>query len=105
VEGLHWFVCHKWGTASASVLGSCSGSFNEPIRGSHDLLRQKPPSLDIVRVELNLNGLSDNAVHISGFRGEDGRIVEFIAVSLVDTVFSYGRLVRMFYSYVPLILL
>jgi hypothetical protein len=27
-----------------------------------------------------------------GFRGEDGRIVELNAVSLVDTVFSYGRL-------------
>jgi hypothetical protein len=39
---------------------------------------------------------SDNAVHISGFRGEDERIVELNAVSLVDTVFSYGRLVRMF---------
>jgi hypothetical protein len=33
-------------------------------------------SVDIVGVELNLNGLPDNAVHISGSRGEDGRIVE-----------------------------
>jgi hypothetical protein len=47
-------------------------------------------------VEFNLNGLFDNAVHISGFRGKDGRIVELDAVSLVDTVFGYGRLVRMF---------
>jgi hypothetical protein len=47
-------------------------------------------------VEFNLNGLPDNAVHISGFQGEDGRIVELNAVSLVDTVFSYGRLLRMF---------
>jgi hypothetical protein len=53
-------------------------------------------SADIVRVEFNLNGLRDNAVHISGFRGEDESIVELNAVSLVDTVFSYGRLVRMF---------
>jgi hypothetical protein len=47
-------------------------------------------------LEFNLNGLPDNAISISGFRGEDGRIVELIAVSLVDTVFSYGRLVRKF---------
>jgi hypothetical protein len=52
-------------------------------------------SVDIVGVEFNLNGLPDNAIHISGFRGEDGRIVELNAVSLGDTVFSYGRLVRM----------
>jgi hypothetical protein len=56
-------------------------------------------------VEFNLNGLPDNAVHITGFRGEDGSIVELNAMFLVDTVFSYGRLVRMFYSYVPLMLL
>jgi hypothetical protein len=36
-------------------------------------------SADIVGVEFNLIGLSDNAVHISGFRGEDGRIVELNA--------------------------
>jgi hypothetical protein len=53
-------------------------------------------SVDIVRVEFNLNSLPNNGVHISGFRGEDGRIVELNAVSVVDTVFSYGRLVRMF---------
>jgi hypothetical protein len=46
-------------------------------------------------VEFNLNGLPDNAAHISGFHGEDEKIVELNAVSLVDTVFSYGRLVRM----------
>jgi hypothetical protein len=53
-------------------------------------------SVDIVRVEFNLNGLPDNAVHLSGFRGEDGKIVELNVVSLVNNVFSYGRLVRMF---------
>jgi hypothetical protein len=31
-------------------------------------------------MKFNLNGLPDNAVHISGFRGEDGRIVEMNAV-------------------------
>jgi hypothetical protein len=47
-------------------------------------------------VEFNLNGIPDNAAHIPGFRGEDERIVELNVVSLVDTLFSYGRLVRMF---------
>jgi hypothetical protein len=42
-------------------------------------------------VEFNLNGLPNNAVHTSGFRGEDGRIVELNALSMVDTVFSYIR--------------
>jgi hypothetical protein len=48
-------------------------------------------------VEFNLDGLPDNAVNISGLCGEDGRIVELNAVSLADTVFSYGQLVRTFY--------
>jgi hypothetical protein len=46
-------------------------------------------------VEFKLNGLLDNAVHISGFRGEDGSIVDLNTMFLVDTVISYGRLVRM----------
>jgi hypothetical protein len=33
-------------------------------------------SADIVRMKFNLNGLPNNAVHISNFRGEDGRTVE-----------------------------
>jgi hypothetical protein len=37
-------------------------------------------------MEFNLNGLPDNAVHISGFRGDNERIEELNAVSLVDTV-------------------
>jgi hypothetical protein len=53
-------------------------------------------SVDIARVEFNLNGLPDNEVHTSSFRGENGRTVELNVVSMVDTVFSYGQLVRMF---------
>jgi hypothetical protein len=65
--------------------------FREPIRGFHDLPRQKATlSVHIVWVEFNLNGIYNNAIHISVFHGEDGRIVEMNAVSLVDTVFSYG---------------
>jgi hypothetical protein len=41
-------------------------------------------------MEFILSGLPDNAVHIFDFGGEDGRIVELNAVSLVDTVFNYG---------------
>jgi hypothetical protein len=77
-------------------LGHVPKFFREPIKGFHDLQTKTTLSVDIVGVEFNLNGLPDNAVHISDFRGEDGRIVELNAVSLVDTVFSYGRLVRMF---------
>jgi hypothetical protein len=47
-------------------------------------------------VQFNLYDLPENAVYISGFRGEDGSIVELHAMSLVDTVFSYGRLLRIF---------
>jgi hypothetical protein len=53
-------------------------------------------SVDIVMVEFTLSGLHNNAVHTSVFHCEDGSIVELNAVSLVDTVFGYGRLVRVF---------
>jgi hypothetical protein len=39
----------------------------------------------MLRMELNLNGLPDNAVQISGFHGNDGRIVELNVMSLVDS--------------------
>jgi hypothetical protein len=61
--------------------------------------------VDIVRVEFNLNGLAHNVVHISDFRGKDERTVELNALSVVGTVFSYGRLAQLFYTDVPLILL
>jgi hypothetical protein len=54
-------------------------------------------------VEFNINGILDNAVHISGFLGEDGRIVELNAVSLVDTVFSYGYNPTLLSPFFPLI--
>jgi hypothetical protein len=56
------------------------------MRGFHDLLRQKP----IAGMELNLNGLPNNAIHVSGFGGKDGGIVKLNAVSRMDVVFSYG---------------
>jgi hypothetical protein len=56
-------------------------------------------------VEFNLNDILNYAVYVSGFRGEDGGIMESNAVSLVGTVFGYGRLVRILLSDVPLMLL
>jgi hypothetical protein len=47
-------------------------------------------SVRIIGIELNLNGLHNDAVHVSGFSGEDGGFVELNAVSQVDGVFSYG---------------
>jgi hypothetical protein len=40
----------------------------------------------MVTVEFSLNGLPDNAVHISGFCGEDGRIVELNALHGQDCI-------------------
>jgi hypothetical protein len=44
----------------------------------------------VVGIELNLNGLPNDAINVSGFSGEDGGIVKLNAVSQVDAVFSYG---------------
>jgi hypothetical protein len=41
-------------------------------------------------MELNLNGLRNNVIRVSGFSGEDGGIVKQNVVSQVDAVFSYG---------------
>jgi hypothetical protein len=62
-------------------------------------------SVDIVRMEFNLDGLPNSAVHVSGFCNEDGSIVEFHAMSLASTVLSYSQLVQMFQSNVPLMFL
>jgi hypothetical protein len=41
-------------------------------------------------MELNLNGLPNDAAHVLGFSGEDGGIVKQNAVFQVNTAFSYG---------------
>jgi hypothetical protein len=56
-------------------------------------------------VDFNLNGFLNNVVHISGFRGEDGGIVEMNAMFLDNIVFSYDQLVQMFLSDVLLMVL
>jgi hypothetical protein len=56
-------------------------------------------------MELNLNDLPNDATHVSGLSGEDGGIVKLNTVSQADSVFSHGRLVWIFKTDVPLMLL
>jgi hypothetical protein len=81
-----------WGLHSQVDLDHVPKVFREPVRGFSNLLRQKPPFL------FNLSDLPISVVHLSGFCGKDGGIVELNAVFLVDTVFTYGRLVWLFQS-------
>jgi hypothetical protein len=77
-------------------LASCSGYFlREQMGGFHDFLGQKPTP-HFAGMELNINGLPNNVIHVSGFSGEDGGIAKLNAVSQVNTVFSYSSLVWMF---------
>jgi hypothetical protein len=41
-------------------------------------------------MELNLNGLPNNVIHVLGFSGKNGGIVKLNAVSQVDALFSHG---------------
>jgi hypothetical protein len=47
-------------------------------------------------MELNLNGLPNSAIHVSGFSGEDEGIVKLNAVSKVNAVVIHGWFVWMF---------
>jgi hypothetical protein len=47
-------------------------------------------SVHIVGMELNLNVLPNDVIHVSSFSGEDGGIVKLDAVSQVNTEFSHG---------------
>jgi hypothetical protein len=47
-------------------------------------------SVHTVGIELNLNGLPNNAIHVLGFSGKDGGIVKLNAVSRVEAAFSYS---------------
>jgi hypothetical protein len=47
-------------------LGHVPKVFRDPVRGFHDETNTTL-SVDIVRVELNFNGLSKNVVHVFGF--------------------------------------
>jgi hypothetical protein len=41
-------------------------------------------------MEFNLDGLRNDLIHISGFGGEDGGILQLNAVSQIDAVFSHS---------------
>jgi hypothetical protein len=62
-------------------------------------------SVHILVMELNFNGLPNDAIHVLGLSGEDGGIMKSNAVFQVDAVFSHGWLVWMFKTDVPLMLL
>jgi hypothetical protein len=70
----------------------CSGGFlREQMRGFHDLPSQPPHlSVHVFGMELILNGLPNDAIHVLGLSGEDGSIVKLNAVSQVDVTFSHS---------------
>jgi hypothetical protein len=47
-------------------------------------------SVHIVGIELNLSGLPNDAIHISGFCGEDGGVMKLNVACQVNAVFSHG---------------
>jgi hypothetical protein len=65
----------------------------EKIRGCHDLLGQKPPSLFILQgwSSISMASLTMPSMYLISVAR-----IELNAVSLVDNVFSYSRLVWMF---------
>jgi hypothetical protein len=56
-------------------------------------------------MELNLNCLPDDMVHVSGFSGEDIVVLELDAMSQVDAVPCHGQLVWMIKMDTPMVLL
>jgi hypothetical protein len=56
-------------------------------------------------MELNFNGLPNNAIHVLGLGGEDGGIMKLDVVSQVDTLVSHSSLVWLFKTDVSLMLL
>jgi hypothetical protein len=51
------------------------------MRGFHGFLRQNQPLCHTAVMEINLNGLHNNSIHVSGLTGEDGSTVKLKAVS------------------------
>jgi hypothetical protein len=101
MEGVGGEDAHKTGLRIWNCIAKCTWIMSRKFLEAHKRLplfteTEATLSVDIVRVEFNLNGLPGNVVHISGFCGEDGRIVQLNVVSMVDNVFSYSRLVLMF---------
>jgi hypothetical protein len=59
----------------------------------------------VVRMQLDLNGLPDQPVHVSGFCVQNLGVLELDTMSPVDAVFSYCRLVWMSQTNAPMVLL
>jgi hypothetical protein len=56
-------------------------------------------------MQIDLNGLFDKPVHVSGFGGQDRGVLELDTMSPADVMFSYCRLVWMSQMNVPVVLL
>jgi hypothetical protein len=89
VEGVLGGVVYKQGLGYVMALPRLPGSCRRSFYGADKRLpwfteTKATLSVDIVRVEFNLSGLPINVVHTSGTCGEDRRIVELNAVSVVD---------------------
>jgi hypothetical protein len=57
----------------------------------------------VVLIQLDLNGLPDELVHVSGFGGQDLGVLELDTMSLA--MFGYGQFVWMSQTNVPVVLL
>jgi hypothetical protein len=55
-------------------------------------------------MQLDLNGLPDYLVHVSGFGGQDLGILELDAMPPAGSVFGYSRFVWMSQTNVPVVL-
>jgi hypothetical protein len=86
----------KQGLRTRNLATKCTLVMSRKFLGSRFTETKTTLSVDIEIEDFNINGLLNGAIHISGFRGEDGRIVELNTVSVVDTLLSYDRIVRMF---------
>jgi hypothetical protein len=56
-------------------------------------------------MQINLNGLLDQPVHVSGFGGKNLGFLELDAVALADAVFVYSQFVRMLQTNVLVVVL
>jgi hypothetical protein len=59
----------------------------------------------VVWMQLDLNGLPEQLIHVSGFGGQDLGVLEMDMMSAANAKFSYGRFVWMSHTNVPVVLL
>jgi hypothetical protein len=56
-------------------------------------------------MKIDLSGLPDHLVHVSGFDAQDLGVLELNVMSLADAVFSYGQCVWISQTNTPVMLL